>query len=173
MSIEGIVLENFSVLQQIEINASTKSCLRHAMFLSFLSDDRKQDASTTNANRKLLIELLKLIKVLTSALSKIWGNTDGCAEQYICVSALYLMSVMSQCYSVIVDSGISAPVHDKEVDNGLNAIDKCYIYPLMYNVQLPRSKIFDSHILMYYCTQDNDFSMDKKSQKDMSKEHHK
>ena len=71
MSIEGIVLENFSVLQQIEINASTKSCLRHAMFLSFLLDDRKQDAATTNANRKLLIELLKLIKVLKSALSTI------------------------------------------------------------------------------------------------------
>ena len=80
---------------------------------------------------------------------------------------------MSQCYSVIVDSGISAPVHDKEVDDGLNAIDKRYIYPLMYNVQLPRSKIFDSHILMYYCTQNNDFSMDKKFQKDMSKEHRK
>ena len=58
------------------------------MFHSFLSDDRKQYASTTTAHGKRLIELLKEQKVLTSTLSTIWGNTDGCAEQYICASAI-------------------------------------------------------------------------------------
>ena len=57
----------------------------------FLSDDSKQDADTTTAQRKHLIELLKEQKVLTSTLSKILENTDGCAEQYICVTSLYLM----------------------------------------------------------------------------------
>ena len=47
------------------------------------------------------------------------------------------MSVMLQCYSFIIDSGIGAPGHEKEVVNGLNAIDKRYIYQLMSNVQLP------------------------------------
>ena len=47
------------------------------------------------------------------------------------------MSVMLKCYSSIVDRGISAPGHGKELVNGLNAIDKHYIYKLMYNVQLP------------------------------------
>ena len=42
---------------------------------------------------------------MTTSLSKIWKNTDGCSEQYICDSALYLMSVLSQCYSVIIDHG--------------------------------------------------------------------
>ena len=64
----------------------------------FFSDDSKQDAVTTTAHRKLLIEILKEKKVLTSTLSTIWENTDGCAEQYICASALYLMSVIYQCY---------------------------------------------------------------------------
>ena len=73
-----------------------------------------------------------------------WENTDGCAEQYRCVSALYLMSVFFQYYSIIVDRGISAPGHGKEVVDGLNAINKLYIYQLMSNVQLPGSKIFDS-----------------------------
>ena len=50
---------------------------------------------------------------MTSTLSTIWENTDGFAEQYICASALYLMSVMSQCYSIIFDQGISAPGHGK------------------------------------------------------------
>ena len=37
------------------------------------------------------------------------------------------MSVMSQCYSIVIDRGISAPGHGKEVVDGLNAVDKHYI----------------------------------------------
>ena len=77
-------------------------------------------------------------------MSKIWENTDGCAEQYRYASALYLMSVMSQCYSIILDQGIIAPGNEKEVVYGINAVDKCYIYQFMSTVQLTGSKIFDS-----------------------------
>ena len=80
MSIEGISLEHFSALPQTEINSSTKSCPRHALFHSFLSDDSKQYAATTTSHRKRFVELLEEINVFTSSLSKIWGNTDGCAE---------------------------------------------------------------------------------------------
>ena len=66
--------------------------------------------------------------MLTKSLSKIWENTDGCDEQYRCASALYLMSVISQTFSLIIDQGISAPGHEKEVVDGLNAVDKRYIY---------------------------------------------
>ena len=51
--------------------------------------------------------------MLTSELSTIWENTDGCEDQYRCASALYLMLVMSQCYSVIIDLGINAPGHGR------------------------------------------------------------
>ena len=122
MSIEGITLEHFSTLPQIEMNSSTKPCPHHAVFHYFLSDDSKQDAATTTAHSKRLIELLKEQKVLTSTLSTIWENTYGCAEQYICASALYLMSVLYQCFSIIIDRGISATGYVKEVVNGLNAI---------------------------------------------------
>ena len=44
------------------------------------------------------------------------------------------MSVMSQTYSIIIDRGISAPGHGKEVVDGLNAVDKRYIYQLMFKV---------------------------------------
>ena len=54
----------------------------------FLSDDIKQASAITTAHIKLLIELLKEQKVLTSRLSPIWKTTDGCAEQYICASAI-------------------------------------------------------------------------------------
>ena len=59
---------------------------------------------------------------------------------------------MSQCYSIIIDSGISTPGHRKEVVDGINAVDKLYIYQLMSKVQLPRSVIFDSQIKMHTVT---------------------
>ena len=72
-----------------------------------------------------------------STLSTIWENTDGCAEQYICDTALYLMSVLSQRHSIIFDRDISALGHGKEVVDGLNAIEKRYMYQLMSTVKLP------------------------------------
>ena len=103
MSIEGIALEHLSAAPQADIMSSTLSRQPHAVFHSFLSDNSKHDADTTTAHRKRLISLLKNKKVLTTSLSTIWENTDCCAEQYRCASALYLMSVMSQNYSLIID----------------------------------------------------------------------
>ena len=66
---------------------------------------------------------------MTTSLITIWGNTYGCSEQYICASALYLMSVITQTYSIIIDRGISAPGNGKEVVDGVNDVDKAlYIY---------------------------------------------
>ena len=81
------------------------------MFHYFLSDDRKQDVATTTAKINSLIELFK--KKLMSTLSTIWENTDGCTEQYRCVTSLYLMSVLSQRHSIIFDWGIISPGHGK------------------------------------------------------------
>ena len=119
MSIEGIVLEHFSALPKAYINSTTPSRQRHAVFHSFLSDERKQDDATTTAHSNRLISFLKVKKILTTSLITIWEKTDGCAEQYRCASALYLMSVISQCYSIIVDGGTSATGHEKKVVDGL------------------------------------------------------
>ena len=85
---------------------------------------------------------------MTTLLSKIWENTDGCAKQYICASAIYLMSLMSQCYFIIIDRVISAPGHGKEVVDGLNGVDKLYIYQYISTDQRPRTNRFDSQIQM-------------------------
>ena len=55
VSTEGISLEYFSALPQTEINSSTESFPRHAVFHYFLSDDSKQDAANTTANSNSLI----------------------------------------------------------------------------------------------------------------------
>ena len=71
------------------------------------------------------------------------------------------MSVISQCYSVIIYQGISTPRHGKEVAYGINFIDKHYIYQLMSNVQLPGSKRFDSHMHMHTSTPKSDVCLDE------------
>ena len=71
------------------------------------------------------------------------------------------MSVLSQRQSIILDQGISAPGHVKEVVDGINDIYKCYMYQLMSTVQLPGSKIFERHIIMHSCTPKKDVSLDK------------
>ena len=69
------------------------------------------------------------------------------------------MSVMSQCYFIIIDRGISAPGHGKEVVYGLNAVDKRYIYQLMSKAKLPGSVIFYSQIKMHTGTENKDISL--------------
>ena len=128
MPIEGIALEHFSAAPQKDINSYILSRPRHAVFHSFLSDDIKQDAATTTAHIKQLISLLKKKILLTVSLSTIWENTNDYDKQYRCASTMYLMTVMSQFYSIIIDRSISSPGHGKEVVDGLNAVDKRYIY---------------------------------------------
>ena len=54
-----------------------------------------------------------------------------------------IYNAYQQTYSLIIDRGISAPVHGKEVVDELNAVDKRYIYQLMSKVQLHESVRFD------------------------------
>ena len=72
VSIEGIALEHFSAAPQEDINSYILSRPRHAVFHSFLSDDRKQYAATTTAHSKRLISFLKDKQVLLISLSTIW-----------------------------------------------------------------------------------------------------
>ena len=59
MYIEGIALEHFSAAPQADINSSTLSRPRHAVFHSFLSDDSKQYSATITARIKRLISFIK------------------------------------------------------------------------------------------------------------------
>ena len=118
-----------------------------------------------------MIPLLKNKQVLTTSLSTIWENTDGCAEKYICASALYLMSLMSQTYSIIIDCGISAPGHGKEGFDGLNAVDKRYIYQLMSKVQLLGLVRFYSQIKIHTGTENKDVILAQGFKNNLEGEH--
>ena len=83
------------------------------------------------------------------------------------------MSVISQTYSLIIDRGISAPGHGKEVVDGLNSVDKRYIYQLISKVQLPGSIIFDSKIKIHTGTEKKDVSLAKEFKDHQEGEHRK
>ena len=88
-------MEHFSAVPQANINSSKLLRQPHALFHFFLCNDSKHDVFTTTVYSKLFISLIKVKNVLTTPLSTIWENTDGCVEQYRCASSLFLMSVMS------------------------------------------------------------------------------
>ena len=71
------------------------------------------------------------------------------------------MSVMSQCHSIIIYQGICAPGNDKEEVDGLNAVDKHYIYQLMSTLKLHGSNRFYSQIQMHIDNQKYDVSLAK------------
>ena len=82
-------------------------------FFSHLSDDSRQDAATTNAHIIQLIEILLQRKVLKKFFTWLWETTDGCAKQYRCATAIYLMSTISARYNIVIDRAICAPGHGK------------------------------------------------------------
>ena len=55
--------------------------------------------------------------------------------------------------------------------DGINAVDKRYIYQLMSKVQLPGSVIFDSHIKMHTGTENKDVSLSNEFNNNLEGEH--
>ena len=47
-------------------------------------------------------------------------NTGGCVEQYRCTTGLYLLSMLSHAYIIVIDRGVGAPGHGKTFVDVLN-----------------------------------------------------
>ena len=82
------------------------------------------------------------------------------------------MSLMSQTYFIIIDRGISAPGYGKEVVDGLNDVEKRYIYQLISMLQLPGSVRFDSQINIHTGAENKDVSLAKEFKDHIEGEHH-
>ena len=65
--------------------------------------------------------------ILVSSMSKLCEDTDGCANQYRCDLAIYLMTVLSSSYGIITYPAINEPGHRNIVVHGLNATVKLYM----------------------------------------------
>ena len=93
----------------------------------------KQYAYKAAAHSKQTIEVLKRRKCLGDVISTIQENKDVRADHYRCALALYLLSILSQSFNIIIDRGIIAPGHSREAVDDLNDTDffsNCTLWPL-------------------------------------------
>ena len=56
-----------------------------------------------------------------------WDQTYGCAKQYRCSIAYYLMYYLSKSYQIVLDRAVDTPDHGKDVLDGFNAVQKRYL----------------------------------------------
>ena len=64
---------------------------------------------------------------VVSGMSTVWKYAYGCAKQYMCGLAIYLMTVLSTSYGILMDRSINIPGHVNNVADGINATDKRYL----------------------------------------------
>ena len=55
-----------------------------------------------------------------------WDQRDGCAKQYRCFIAYYLIYFLSKSYQFVLDKAVDTPGHGKDVVDGFNADQKQY-----------------------------------------------
>ena len=56
-----------------------------------------------------------------------WDQTDGCAKQYRCSIAYYMVSLISKSYQIVLDRSVDTPRHGEDVVGGFNASKKQYL----------------------------------------------
>ena len=62
-----------------------------------------------------------------SGMLTVWQDTDGCANKYRCALSIYLMTMLSSSYGIIMDHAINATGHIKNVVDRLNTTEKSYL----------------------------------------------
>ena len=60
-----------------------------------------------------------------------WDQTYGCAKQYMCSIAYYLMSFLSKSYQIVLDRAVDTPGHGKYVLYGFNDVQRQYLANLL------------------------------------------
>ena len=99
-------------------------------FHSHFSDASMQNEATTYFHMEVLILYLKNQAALKER-GYMFDNTDGCAKQYRCATALHLLTMLSVKHNITIDRAVAAPGHGKDLIDGLNAVDKMYLKELM------------------------------------------
>ena len=67
------------------------------------------------------------IFVFGNGMSTVWEDTDGCEKQYIFALSIYLLTVLSYSYGVIMDHSINAHGNENIVVYGLHATRNRYL----------------------------------------------
>ena len=82
-------------------------------------------------------------------LSTLWENIDGCAEHYICATAIDQFSMLSKAFYVNIHRVIGVPEHGRELLDGINSNEESFLSQLMSSVQLTGEKRCDTQMVMH------------------------
>ena len=96
-------------------------------YYGFLSDDKRQDARTTFANLKCLVEWLHEQGKLAPGCT-LYIKSEGCGKQYRCGNTLALFSMLACAYKIKIHLLIQCPYHGKSEVDALTGRDKNYIH---------------------------------------------
>ena len=73
-----------------------------------------------------------------------WYQTDGCAKQYMCSIAYYLMYFLSKSYQKFLDRVVDTPGYGKDVADGFNYVQKQYLATCFIMCSTPEVDKIDS-----------------------------
>ena len=111
---EGIAVEYYPTSIGTGNNEETSE------FHSYISDDNEQDSCDSRVHMVHILKIFLESGKIVSGMSKVWEDTDGCENQHMCDLVIYLMTVLSSSYGIIMHRAINAPVHKNNVVDGLN-----------------------------------------------------
>ena len=86
----------------------------------------------------------------------------GCAKQYRCSIAYYLMYYLSESYQIVLDRAVDTPGHGKDVLDGFNAVQKLYLATCLRMCSTPEKDNIDSkRMSVEYMTEKGEVSFAK------------
>jgi hypothetical protein len=120
-------------------------------FHSHFSDDNLQNAASTHSHMRVLIEHLKKTGQFLEG-HTMFDNTNGCAKQYRCATAIHLLSMLATEFNITINRSVGAPGHGKDLVDGLNGCDKQFLKKMMMRITVPgneQSAAEDKKIIPY------------------------
>ena len=100
----------------------------------FLDDNPQNDISTHCHIHVLIYDLKKCQRFMDGWM--MFDNTDRCAKQYCCATAIHLLSMLTAEFNVTINLAIAAPGHGNDLVDGINACNKQYLKQMMMRITL-------------------------------------
>ena len=110
----------------------------HSEFHSHLSDDSRQDSSTSHSHMTSMLNELKQFHKLKPKCT-IWESTDSWCKQYRCGASLSFLSLLSSNFKINSDRMIGVPGHSKDIVDAINACDKRYLNEKFCMIGIPEA----------------------------------
>ena len=88
-----------------------------------VSDLKLQNADTTTAHLYTLLARIFEKKQMIRG-GTMWDQTYGCANQYRCYIAYFMMYFLSKSYRIVLHRYVDTPGHGKYVVHGFNGFQK-------------------------------------------------